>query len=616
MRLFFEADPLNMWNIYGSFGSLHGEVLINKDTAKLECNGVSASTVCTSSEHGVVSRKTTVTNISDAPIVFSELADVFMLDGGEYEAYTQYNGWQSESLGSWQNVGTEIVAQSEGFRTSFGAVPFALVWSRQSNHGTAFHIVPDSAWEIHIRRACDGNDNNHVRVIAGINSHDLALTLAPGESVALPEILYYSVADRVSMDSWKLQRYLNDRMPRRKMPVMYNTWLAFFDKLSFDNVESQIVPAAQLGAEYFVIDAGWFGNGDSWTKGRGDWTENTVSAFCGRMKEISDRVRENGMKFGIWLELETADDCAEIFKTAPDMFINTGNGCLLDFAKPEAMQYAFDTVKRLIEQYNAEFFKLDFNSSLLFDSRRTAFTEYMDGFNTFIKKIKAAFPDLYIERCASGGFRMNIADARFCDSYWLSDDQNPFAGVRIVKDTVRRMPSQWIERWATVSSLPDFEPTYSGKPEEKLLATDDAIWRDVRSVHSSFLNAFLTGGPIGFSCDLTKLSANTLAELKDFVAVQKADGDFWQNADCRVLCDTETLVVLQYNDRTLDRIELVVYSFRSMQHMARIFPRLDTSSDYLFNGEIMSAEALANDGISVQIPGRYEAVRLTLIKQK
>ncbi len=618
MRLFFEneTNPLNIWSIYGSFGALHGAVSVDGYTAECQCDTVKVKTVCTSSSHGVISRVTTVMNTSDAPITFSELADVFPLEGGEYEAYTQYNGWQSESIGSWNNVGTEIAAQSEGFRTNFGAVPFTLVWSRQANRGMAFHIVPDSAWEIHVRRVCDGNDNNHVRVIAGINSRDLSLTLESGESITLPEILYYPVSDRVSMDAWKLQRYLLDRMPRREMPVMYNTWLAFFDKLSFENVESQIAPAASLGAEYFVIDAGWFGNGDSWTKGRGDWTENMVSAFCGRMRNISAKVRENGMKFGIWLELETADDCAEIFKIAPDMFINTGNGCLLDFANPEAVQYAFDTVKRLVEEYNAGFFKLDFNSSCLFDERRVAFSEYMNGFNTFLKKVRAAYPELYIERCSSGGFRMNIADARFCDSYWLSDDQNPQAGVRIIKDTVRRIPSQWIERWATVCSLPAFQPTYSGKSEDKLLATDDAIWHDVRSVQPSFLNGFLTGGPIGFSCDLTKLTPDALAQFKDLIAAQKADNAFFAHADCRVLCDTETAVVLQYNDRNFERAELVVYSFRSMQHTIRVFPQLDILGNYMLDGEIISAETLTNDGIPVIIPGRYGAVRITLTKQK
>ena len=57
--------------------------------------------------------------------------------------------------------------------------------------------------------------------------------------------------------------------PRKEVPVMYNTWLYKFEKIDFENVASQVKRAKELGIEYFVIDAAWYGQGEMWAC-RGD----------------------------------------------------------------------------------------------------------------------------------------------------------------------------------------------------------------------------------------------------------------------------------------------------------------------------------------------------------
>ena len=86
------------------------------------------------------------------------------------------------------------------------------------------------------------------------------------------------------------------------MPVIYNTWLAFFDRIELDNVFAQIEEAAALGCDYFTLDAGWFGDGTLWEYNIGNWTENIEGAYLGRMREVSDRVHAAGMKYGLWLK--------------------------------------------------------------------------------------------------------------------------------------------------------------------------------------------------------------------------------------------------------------------------------------------------------------------------
>ncbi len=88
----------------------------------------------------------------------------------------------------------------------------------------------------------------------------------------MPQILSYEVRNKVDMDAWKIHHYMNQKYPRRELPVIYNTWLCRFEAITFENVANQIPLASELGAEYFVIDAGWFGKGGFWNC-RGDWEE-------------------------------------------------------------------------------------------------------------------------------------------------------------------------------------------------------------------------------------------------------------------------------------------------------------------------------------------------------
>ncbi len=606
------ADAGTVFDIVGSFGELHGALKVTENTVRTQQeDGLCAVSVLSCCE-GVTSRKTTITNNGEKPVSFSSLCDKFCFDGGPWSVYTQFNAWENESRGGWQPLVTEICAESRGVRTNTDAVPFAVLWNDASGHGTAFHLIPDAAWELSVRRVGDGMDTDHVEVTLGFNHRGFTMTLAPGESAALPEILYYSVTDKMSMDAWKLHRYCARMMPRRfPMPVIYNSWLSRFDRFTYEHLASQIPAAAELGAEYFVIDAGWFGKGAEWTKGRGDWKENRVTAFAGRMKEFSDAVRKEGMGFGIWLELETADDCSEIYSKHPEMFLS-GNGNLLDFSQKAAQDYAFDTVARLVHDYGVSFFKFDFNSSLHFDRDGHAFRDYMHGYDAFLMRVREAFPDVYLERCASGGFRMNLADGRLCDSYWLSDDQSPMAGMRIFRDTVRRMPPQWIERWTTIQSFCDFRPSYTSESSEMTLATDDAIWTDVRSVHPSFLRAFLTGSPIGFSCDLTCLSSSVRENLRSLTKEIKNDRSFWTEAECRILYDSDTLLALQFCNRDFKRIEILVFSFRLTQRTLTVFPAMTDGASYQMGDATLFADAVAENGLTLTVPGRYEGLRFTL----
>jgi len=161
-----------------------------------------------------------------------------------------------------------------------------------------------------------------------------------------------------------------------------------------------------------------------------------------------------------------------------------------------------------------------------------------------------------------------------------------------------RLPPRKIERWITARSAPALQPDYSGK-DERLLVTEDAWWREVRSVAPEFVAAFATGGPVGFSCDITSFSEKHTDFFRKMVAERKKDAAFWRMAVGRVLCDTPEVVVMQYSDVALKDVRVVVATGRSRQNRTTVRPVLDPTLDYEHKGRREKGAFWMEHGIPV-----------------
>ncbi len=601
------TNASEIWNVTGSFGRLNGAVKIEENSYLAQYEGVEVFSEKETHKNGVVRQTGYIKNTTNKEIELNSFASKFIFDGGEYDVYTQSNFWQNESRGGWNELVSQVSIEGKSIRNCAEAAPFMAVWNKQTNRGFAFHIITYSTWQMKFARI-KGERPETVNVAEfGVHPESLKFVLKPGEKISIPEIIYYEIRNKTDMDAYKLHDYLNELYPRREIPVIYNTWLYKFDRINYENVFAQMKRAKELGVEYFVIDAGWFGEGSNWSSCRGDYEENLTFGFCGRMKEIAEATREYGMKFGFWLEIECASDTANIVKNHPEYFIKAPDWShFLNFSREDAREYIFNKIVYFVERFGAEFIKFDFNADLTFDPTNKAFYDYFKGYLKLIKDIKERYPNLYLENCASGGMRMGVRDGMKFDSFWLSDNQGPNEGMRIFKDSILRMPPQWIECWAVVKSVENFAPIYaSDEYSEKLIACNDATISNVVGVNMSYLKALLTGSPIGFSCDLNQLSDNTFSELKGFIADFKKERDFWINANCRILTDTETMLVLQYSNPELSKIKIVVTSEKSIQNNIRVYPVVKKDAKYVVDEMERSGEELFENGIDIQIDSRY-----------
>lgn len=546
---------------------------------------------------GVSVRYDVLKNTSEEKLALYNYAYRFCIDAREVEVYTQFSNWQNESDGKWQELTSGITSMSKGAFTTIDATPIVAVWNKQTQRGTVFHIMPRHGWKIDVNKRCAVSGEAYTVVEISICDDALRIDLEKGEEMAFSPVIYYEFKDKKTLDSYKLHKYMNEKYPRKGLPVMYNTWLATFDCINYEVLSKQAEEAAKLGCEYFVIDAGWFGTGDElWANLIGLWEENKTGALKGRMIEVSDKVHSLGMKFGIWLEPERALERVKSVKKYPEYYFTNGTSYFLDYSLPEARDFMRKIVFSLIDKYNVDYVKLDFNDCVSYDIKGRAFYDYHKGYFEFISSLREKYPDLYIEGCAGGGYRLDLGKVSLFDSYWFTDNQSAHGGSIILKNSILRIPPSFLDRWISVTSVDGCTPTYETQDTTRVISTNNGTWDEVVGVHPEFLTAFFSGGSVGLSCDLTKWDEKLKKQIGEFITEYKKERDFWKDASCRIICDTERVVALQYENN--GKIKIVVYTYNLKQSNLRIYPVVENRS-YVVDGTERSYADIDENGICI-----------------
>ena len=609
----------DLFTVYGYFERPLGPATKNGNKITYKNSEIELNSVTTKHPSGVFERCDTIKNISKRDIEISTLLSKFTLNGGEYLVYTQTSKHIKEGIGGWQPLVSGVFGMSDEIRTNQDVNPFVSVFNEQNQRGIAFHIMCNSGFEYRVSRHGEFLDSKVVTVELGIKSQDFKCVLRPGEELCLPTILYYPFKSKLDMDAYKLHRYWNEKKPH-SLPIVYNTWMSHFDYIDFDNLMSQLERAEALGCEYFTVDAGWFGKTQLWWDVVGDWQESNESAMKGRLLEFANRVREKGLKFGLWFEIERANPKCENVAAHPEYYLCEGEHCFVDFANKEACDFIYGVLKANIDKYGVEFIKFDLNAPLYYDKNRCSFIKYFEGYNYFLSKIKSDYPSLHLECCASGGGRMSLSNAPYFDSFWMSDSHGIYTQLEIFKNALVRMPASMLERWATIRSVEGFTPTYPvGGTQEKILLSSTANWQRAEEASLDFIKKALVGGPIGISCDLTQVSSDTIKELSEFIDKYKGEREFWANSECHILCNTPTLTVLQFNDKDYKEIKIYSYTEHPVQEYATIYPFIEGEGSYTLiksgcENRVVSTEELNENGVCLLANYLHIADSITLKK--
>jgi alpha-galactosidase len=362
----------------------------------------------------------------------------------EAELLSFTGNWGSEFEPLKTRLPGSVVLESHSGRSSKGHHPwFALTEDGGSVLSGA--VAWSGNWVMRLEPGAAGS----LLLSGGLHDWQFSKVLQPGETVTgTPFILAAGESlnavsqqyARVGRSFWYPRNTLSDRLP-----VEWNHWWPYEDAEINETVFAQnITKAAKMGFEVCTLDAGWFGPSDAgtfWEHYRGDWHLVNRQRFPSGIRPLADLTHQHGMKFGIWCEIESLGPHAALAEEYPE-FVARRDGERLGyvcFGNPRVQEWAYGTLARLINEYGADWIKVDFNLDPGAGCNRSdhghqegdGLYEHYRGYYRTLERIHTDFPEVVLENCSSGGLRIDLGMLRRTHMTFLSDPDWPDHDLQI-----------------------------------------------------------------------------------------------------------------------------------------------------------------------------------------
>ncbi|HBE02455.1 MAG: hypothetical protein A2096_06015 [Spirochaetes bacterium GWF1_41_5] len=323
--------------------------------------------------------------------------------------------------------GKILLENRTGISTTFAHPFFALDEGDSTEHSGCVWFGT-LLWNGNWKFVIEQDPYEQICVTGGINDFDFSFPLKPGDSFETPAVLSglstagFGGASRM-LHSHQRRYIAPQGEASRSMPVLFSTWANMEWDVNEAKIFKVIDLAKKVGCELFVIDSGW-------QQKLGDWRPDKLR-FPGGMKAVSDKVKNLGMDFGLWVEAESFETKSELYRKHPDwaMCYNGRKLCsniradaerrqvfLLNFARDEVAEYILGELRTLIRDYSLDFLKLDMNSyfntpgweDVPDEEQKTIWVKYAKNLLQVFAKLKTEFPSLLLENCAAGSGRSDL----------------------------------------------------------------------------------------------------------------------------------------------------------------------------------------------------------------
>ena len=546
------------------------------------------------------------------------------------------NVWLSHFGGSWGNearlieeplqLGQKVIKNKDGVRnahTDHAEVMFSLDGKGRENSGDVIGAALCYSGNYQLKIETD--DTEYHYFFAGINPDNSEYHLKKGETFVTPKVaLSFSKCglSGVSRNFHKWGRNYMLAHGNKERKILLNSWEGVYFDINQQGMDQMMGDIASMGGELFVMDDGWFGvkyprKTDNCALG--DWEVDKNKLPEGIEGLLRD-AKKHGIKFGIWIEPEMANSVSEPYDAHPDWIIKApkreavkgrgGTQLVLDLANPKVQDFVFSIVDNLMTKYpEIDYIKWDANMAIMnhgsqyltMNNQSHLYIEYHRGFEKVCQRVRAKYPDLTIQACASGGGRANWGVLPYFDEFWVSDNT----------DALQRIYMQW----GTSYFFPAIAMAchISATPNHTVFRTTSLKYR-VDVAMSGRLGMEIQ--PKNMTDDEKALCRKAIAEYKQIRPIVQF-GDIYRLVSPY---DKQGLASLMYVDETKSKSVFFWWKTESFQneHLPRVkMAGLDANKNYKVHelnridlrpmdieGQVFSGAYLMNHGL--EMPYRNE----------
>lgn len=373
------------------------------------------------------------------------------------------------------------VISSAGTWSSGTRVPSGVLAATTGDVSLGWQVEHNGAWRVELGERLGAHDR---RVLALVllgptdTDHHWLHTLAPGEEFTTVPATLTVVAgpwpDAVAaLTSARRRRHravaadlgaTSTSTPRPRAPfVVFNDYM---NTLMGDPTTAKLLPlvdaAAEVGAEVFCIDAGWYDDGGDWWDSVGLWEPSATRFPDGGLRRVTERIGERGMVPGLWLEPEVVGVRSPLAERLPDEAFLQRRGqrvvehdrYLLDLRHEDVVKQLDTVVDRLVDEFGVGYLKLDYNvtpgpgTDSGADSAGHGLLEQNRAHTAWLDGVRRRHPDLLLENCASGAMRADDAMLSRSTLQSTSDQQNPLLYPPIAAGALVSIVPEQAANWA------------------------------------------------------------------------------------------------------------------------------------------------------------------------
>ncbi len=283
---------------------------------------------------------------------------------------------ESAPDGMHRGVGSELIYNRESRQSLFlGALTsdklLTIFHLRAEGSGAAAHPVSFEAVATGTTEILRGESLKHAPAEDQI---DLSLPVAPNEALASERLMFAVGPDyHAQLEAYgRAVRILHKARVEAPTPIGWWSWTAYYFGLdqgtALTNAQWLSQNVKSDGYQFFQIDEGY-------QYARGEYTTPDAGLFPRGMEFIGDRVRHNGLRFGLWTAPFEVSERAWVFQNHKDWLVHNRAGAplhighvtenkdplyVIDTTNPEAQNYLRQTYRTLKDQWGVRFIKMDF----------------------------------------------------------------------------------------------------------------------------------------------------------------------------------------------------------------------------------------------------------------